>query len=106
MCVGDIRLTPFYDIEECTARMIKYVDELNNGKGLIVISSYNLFSISDLSLLPCRGPCSKYDITDTATGASFRAKLSFNVEGTPLKVDIIFGAKLLCMYCSSNGLLA
>ncbi|XP_019863918.1 PREDICTED: acetylornithine deacetylase-like [Amphimedon queenslandica] len=66
---GDIRLTPFYDIEECTARIGKYVEELNN----------------DLSILPCRGPCSKYDITDTATGASFRAKLTFTIEGAPLK---------------------
>ena len=31
---GDIRLTPFYDVEECVAKVQGYVDELNKGKTL------------------------------------------------------------------------
>ena len=44
---GDIRLTPFYDIEQCVGKMTEYVKQLNE----------------DLSILPTRGPCSKYTIT-------------------------------------------
>jgi acetylornithine deacetylase len=66
---GDIRLTPFYDIAECTEKMKKYVEELNK----------------DLSVLPTRGPCSKYNITDSTTGESFKAELTFTIEGDPLK---------------------
>ena len=44
------------------------------------------FSSTDFSILPTRGPCSKYDITDEATGDSFRGKLTFKVEGEPFKV--------------------
>ena len=29
--IGDIRLTPFYDIDECMARIMGLVEELNKG---------------------------------------------------------------------------
>jgi len=44
--VGDIRLTPFYDINECATRVEKYVQELNDN----------------INQLPTRGPCSKYEL--------------------------------------------
>jgi acetylornithine deacetylase len=43
---GDIRLTPFYEAETCLEKVEGYVETLNN----------------DLSLLPTRGPCSKYTL--------------------------------------------
>ena len=29
---GDIRLTPFYNVKDCMAKVKGYVDELNKGK--------------------------------------------------------------------------
>ena len=29
---GDIRLTPFYDVNECVRKIKGYVEELNKGK--------------------------------------------------------------------------
>jgi acetylornithine deacetylase len=40
---GDIRLTPFYKVEDARDAVMKYVEEIN----------------ADLSSLPMRGPCSK-----------------------------------------------
>ena len=31
MLIGDIRLTPFYNIEDCVAKAKTYVNELNQG---------------------------------------------------------------------------
>ena len=31
MFSGDIRLTPFYDIDECLAKIKDCIDEINNG---------------------------------------------------------------------------
>ena len=42
----------------------------------------------DISLLPTRGLCSKYEITDSDTGESFRGKLIFTVEGDAYRVTI------------------
>eukprot|EP00009_Paramoeba_aestuarina_P004670 CAMPEP_0201520882 /NCGR_PEP_ID=MMETSP0161_2-20130828/13065_1 /ASSEMBLY_ACC=CAM_ASM_000251 /TAXON_ID=180227 /ORGANISM="Neoparamoeba aestuarina, Strain SoJaBio B1-5/56/2" /LENGTH=436 /DNA_ID=CAMNT_0047919395 /DNA_START=59 /DNA_END=1369 /DNA_ORIENTATION=+ len=47
---GDIRLTPFYEVDDAIAAVKKYVDELN----------------ADLGSIPTRGP-SKYSIDDGAT---------------------------------------
>lgn len=58
---GDIRLTPFYDIEQCVEKMTEYVKQLNE----------------DLSILPTRGPCSKYTITGEET---FTGKLEFKLN--------------------------
>ena len=32
LLAGDIRLTPFYDVEECIAKVKGYMEELNKGK--------------------------------------------------------------------------
>jgi len=45
---GDIRLSPFYDIVECRARVEKYVEVIN----------------AQLDDLNTRGPYSKYDISE------------------------------------------
>ena len=63
---GDIRLTPFYDIDECLTKIKRDVAQLNN----------------DIGILSTRGPCSKYGIIDEATGESFWGKLTFTIEGT------------------------
>ncbi len=36
LVLGDIRLTPFYDIDECLVKIKSYIDEINNGKDTIV----------------------------------------------------------------------
>ncbi|GFH22924.1 M20_dimer domain-containing protein, partial [Haematococcus lacustris] len=43
---GDCRLTPFYDLNKVMAALQRYVEELN----------------ADLSMLPTRGPVSKYSL--------------------------------------------
>ena len=35
---GDIRLTPFYNMEECAAKVRGYVHELNRGNSYFVLS--------------------------------------------------------------------
>lgn len=43
-CKGDIRLTPFYDANECVKKMKSYVEELNKGikeKKHVTQSVYN-----------------------------------------------------------------
>ena len=80
---GDIRLTPFYDAETCLEKVKGYVETLNNGeergervgpereggeRGRVGPEGGGgerervcvFISVSDLSLLPTRGPCSKY----------------------------------------------
>ena len=41
-------------------------------------------AIADLSLLPTRGPCSKYEL-DIAEG-QFKGKINFSLEGGILRV--------------------
>ena len=36
---------------------------------------------------PTHGPCSKYEITDSATGDHFVGKLTLEFEGQPFKVQ-------------------
>ena len=86
---GDIRLTPFYDVDECMKKVKGYVKELNNGwyisdsvdSALICA----LYIYIDLSLLPTRGPCSKYEL-DIAEG-KFKGKLELTYESDPLRVS-------------------
>ncbi|MEW5309948.1 MAG: hypothetical protein WDW38_001788 [Sanguina aurantia] len=56
---GDVRVTPFYDVSQVMARLRLYADELN----------------ADLSVLPCRGPASRYSLPDE--GLSGRLELKF-----------------------------
>jgi acetylornithine deacetylase/succinyl-diaminopimelate desuccinylase-like protein len=86
---GDIRLTPFYDVDECMKKVMGYVEELNSGWD---ISDYYVGCVSyivhihvDLSLLPTRGPCSKYEL-DIAEG-KFIGKLELIYESDPLRVS-------------------
>ena len=37
---------------------------------------------------PTHGPCSKYEITDTATGDHFVGKITFTFDGQPFKVPL------------------
>eukprot|EP01104_Vermistella_antarctica_P015046 TRINITY_DN485_c0_g1_i1.p1 TRINITY_DN485_c0_g1~~TRINITY_DN485_c0_g1_i1.p1 ORF type:complete len:454 (-),score=133.87 TRINITY_DN485_c0_g1_i1:156-1484(-) len=77
---GDIRLTPFYDVPEVKAAVQSYVDELN----------------ADLSLLPTRGPCSRYEVPDLELRG--KLELTFGSEdltGIACKLDSA-GFKALC----------
>ncbi|KAL6763183.1 acetylornithine deacetylase [Haematococcus lacustris] len=56
---GDCRLTPFYDLDKVMAALQRYVEELN----------------ADLSVLPTRGPVSKYSLP--AEGLTGRLELTF-----------------------------
>jgi acetylornithine deacetylase len=64
---GDIRLTPFYEAETCLEKVEGYVETLNN----------------DLSLLPTRGPCSKYtlDIPEAEAEGKSKGKLILTLDG-------------------------
>lgn len=64
---GDIRLTPFYNIHKCLEKVKGYVKELNE----------------DMSLLPTRGPCSKYHIC--IEEGEFKGKIELTFEGDPFK---------------------
>ena len=44
----------------------------------------------DLSLLPTRGPCSKYEIPNEDDTGSIKGKLTFTLESEPLKVSILY----------------
>ena len=37
---GDIRLTPFYDVDECMEKVKGYVQELNNGLFFSIVEYY------------------------------------------------------------------
>ena len=43
--IGDIRLTPFYDIDECMARIMGLVEELNKG----LVFSARSYTLSELN---------------------------------------------------------
>ena len=53
----------------------------------IIIIIYVQVFFADFSVLPTHGPCSKYNITDTATGKSFDGKVTLTFEGEPYKVN-------------------
>ena len=55
---------------------------------------------TDLSVLPTHGPCSKYNITDTATGESHDGKVTITFEGDPLKVSYIHCCVLPLLHAS------
>ena len=38
---GDIRLTPFYSIDECMKKIESYVAELNNGNMITTLYQYS-----------------------------------------------------------------
>lgn len=68
---GDIRLTPFYDLDDCHAKVEAYVAEINN----------NIESFGDVSR---RGPSSKYVLTND-DGSTHRARIELKWEGEPFK---------------------
>lgn len=50
---GDVRLTPFYEVKDVIAKLKTYVADLNAG-------------LADPSVVPTRGPCSKYVLEDAS----------------------------------------
>ena len=91
MCIhylGDIRLTPFYDADECLAKMERYIEEINKGwvphTNIIVVW---VCACADPSILLCRGPCSKYSITGP-DGQPITGKLEFKLCEEVFKVSI------------------
>lgn len=66
---GDIRLTPFYDVIECTKKVEGYVADLNKDIGALVCGH--------------RGPCSKYDIN--IPEGNFKGEVEIVWESEPLK---------------------
>jgi len=106
---GDIRLTPFYNIYDCMKKVEGYVKELNDGEScefhsnklcghvLYVISNWFLDDVltiliflyppslyPDITRLPTRGPCSKYEIS--LEEGDFRGELELTFDGVPFKV--------------------
>lgn len=65
---GDIRLTPFYKVEEAKAAVEKYVEEIN----------------ANIQHLPTRGPCSRYEITEE-DGNKKRGKITLEWMGEAFK---------------------
>ena len=121
---GDIRLTPFYNIDDCLEKVRGYVQEIGNGqlhqKEIKKIRYINFtllsFSLSpllsplppppshlpiDLSLLPTRGPCSKYEL-DIEEG-KFRGKFDFSLTGPPLRVSNSTTLYKYVQYCSKGS---
>ena len=109
---GDIHLTPFYNVYDCMKKVVK---ELNDGKscdfhsnqlcdhvlltchqqlvlwwGLKQCPSFPLHP--DITKLPTRGPCSKYEL-DLEEG-KFRGELELTFEADPFKVR---GSSCMCM---------
>eukprot|EP01050_Picozoa_sp_SAG11_P012230 SAG11_NODE_1348_length_5137_cov_3.785232_4_plen_222_part_00 len=70
---GDVRLTPFYNIAECCAKVDGYVAEINAR-----------LAADDPEALPTRGPCSKYAM-NKADGERFLGSLEFTWAGEPFK---------------------
>jgi acetylornithine deacetylase len=68
---GDIRLTPFYDANECVTKITSYVEELNK----------------DVTILPCLGPCSKYSIV-SSVGETVTGKLEFSLTEEIFEVEL------------------
>lgn len=64
---GDIRLTPFYDPQECMDKVMSYVAAIN----------------ADPTILPTRGPASSYVITDP-NGETVKASIDFEFVGKPM----------------------
>jgi len=85
---GDIRLTPFYNINECLKKVEGYVAELNKGEfcnsKFTFVSKHN----TDINVLVTgnRGPCSKYHI-NIAEG-EFKGELEIVWSEEPLSVLI------------------
>ena len=65
---GDIRLTPFYSVVECQAKVDQYVAELK----------------ADVTQLPVRGPASKY-VLGEENGGPLAGTLEWSWEGEPFK---------------------
>lgn len=62
---GDIRLTPFYDMEQVIARVRGYVDELNAAPDALARGQ--------------RGPCSRYELPDEALKGRLELKFFDNI---------------------------
>jgi len=69
---GDIRLTPFYVAQDAVDKVTAWVKELNDALA------------EGKSLLPMRGPCSKYNIIK-ADGEPFFGKIELTWAGEPFK---------------------
>ena len=87
MNLGDIRLTPFYDIAACKDKLKEYAEELNRGNyyfNVVQQVHLTLMIITDPTVLPSRGQ-SGYVITDD-TGANIKGELELKFVGETLKV--------------------
>lgn len=65
---GDIRLTPFYSVEECMNKVSLYIADLN----------------ANLSAIPTRGPCSKYEVVEES-GSTTKGKLTLTWTDAPFR---------------------
>eukprot|EP00298_Acanthocystis_sp_HF-20_P012350 c19845_g4_i1.p1 GENE.c19845_g4_i1~~c19845_g4_i1.p1 ORF type:complete len:434 (-),score=190.05 c19845_g4_i1:34-1335(-) len=68
---GDIRLTPFYNIEKCIEKVTSYATELQA-------------SVTSLANPELRGPCSKYEVVDTE-GKTITGGIKLTFEDDPYK---------------------
>ncbi len=64
---GDVRLTPFHDMHKCMCAMTQRVEVLN----------------ADVSVLPTRGPVSKYVLDDEGR----KGTVSLEWTGAPIKAS-------------------
>ena len=72
--------------------MWKYVWAITASvSDLLVEADCILFFLADINQLlqdpPIHGPCSRYSITDSATGDKFVGKITLTFEGDPFKVS-------------------
>ena len=51
-------------------------------------STVNIVAHTDFSVLPTHGPCSKYNITDTATGSSYDGRVTIEFQPDPYRVRL------------------
>lgn len=65
---GDIRLTPFYNPDECVTTMLKHAADIN----------------ANIQYLRTHGPCSKYDL-NLDDGQKFRGKIELTFESEIFK---------------------
>jgi len=68
---GDIRLTPFYNIVDCIAKVKGYASELHQN-------------VTEMANPTVRGPASKYEVVDTE-GKTIRGVVSLTFEEHPYK---------------------